>query len=54
LRTEIKSDEAFPHLRASAVIYADVQADEMVHLFEAESQEKITQIKKAFNYRKAQ
>jgi len=34
LGTENKSDEAYSHLRAAAVIYADAQADEMGFIFE--------------------
>jgi len=30
----MKLDESMPHLRAAAVIYADVQADELVRYFE--------------------
>jgi len=42
---EMKLYETYPHLRASAVIYADVQADEHLHQFEDESKKKIKQIK---------
>jgi len=37
----MKSDETYLHLRASAVLFADAQADELVHQFEEGAEKNI-------------
>jgi len=52
LGTEIKSDEALPHLRAEAGIYASALADELLPQIEAKIQKEDKANKKAFDKQK--